>query len=410
MRRYIQRALVLLVVCAVCFVFSGVALANDRPVKMSELSRLVEDQSPQDLLAVLAERGVGFRMSSAAEGRLKKYGFTVDQIELVRRIAAGEKVDLNQTPVKPESDDAVAAADGDAEKDAGKLKVGFTDPDHWHAAEQNRIERAIKDAGLAYKRIELSRVTLYSSDARARKLAPILKKLEGTLIKRFPASIASASSPKSTHIVIVDGESEWRNWVDALLDSYEKDGMKFSFGPDADAKTQLKQGSGFLLPACACAKVGTRSDENVARFATYSLGHLMMARAGGKGQPVGLKTGFGDLAEEIAMGTPSVMIYSYEKRDLKQEGGWKDVVKRQFKEKKITNAASPWGYVTSTMQPEHYAECWSMVSMLSSAPDKFAKAVQAVREDETVMNAAVNEVYGVDNKKLLEAWYKHANR
>ncbi|MEM9346048.1 MAG: hypothetical protein AAGB26_05475 [Planctomycetota bacterium] len=385
---------------------STVDAFNDRPLKMSEIARLVDDQSPQDILEVMAERGVGFRVTSSAESRLKKYGFTEAQVDLIRKIAAGEEVDLDPEPADAGGGD-VAGADA---ADAGELKVGFPDPDHWHNAEQKRIERAMKNAGLGYKRIELTRATLYCNDARARKLVPILKKLEAGLIKRFPQTISNASSPKSAHIIIVDGESEWGNWVDALMDSYEKDGMNFRFGNEENPRNHLKQGNGFLLPACACAKVGTRTDENVARFAAYSLGHLMMARAGGKEQPIGLTTGFGDLAEEMAMKTPSVMIYSYEKRDLKQDGGWKQVVKNLFKDKKINNVTAPWGYTTDTMKAENYAECWSLVSMLSSAPDKFAEAVKIVREQGKPMNVALNEVYGMEDRKLLETWYKYANQ
>lgn len=404
MNRLTRWVLVPCLVLAVMVYLGSRAVAfNDRPVKMSEVARLVDDQPPQDILVVMAERGVGFRITSSAEGRLKKYGFTEDQIDLIRKIAAGEEVDLDAESAEDN------AAVGDV-VDADELKVGFPDPDHWHGAEQKRIERAMKNAGLGYKRIELTRATLYCNDARARKLVPILKKLEADLIKRFPQTISNASAPKSAHIIIVDGESEWGNWVDALMDSYAKDGMNFRFGNEEDPRAHLKRGNGFLLPACANAKVGTRSDENVARFATYSLGHLMMARAGGKDQPKGLTTGFGDLAEEMAMRTPSVMIYSYEERDLKQDGGWKQVVKNLFKEKKINNVTAPWGYTTDTMKPEHYAECWSLVSMLSQAPDKFAEAVKIVREQGKPMNVALNDVYGMEDRRLLETWYKYANQ
>jgi len=373
--------------------------ANDKPVKMSELARLVKDQSPQEVLAVLAERGVDFRVTSTAEARLEKYGFSEDQIALIRKLAAGENIDLSG------GDDAEANEDADP-GEAEDLEVGFPDPEHWHKSEQARIERAIKNAGLGYERMELTRVTLYCNAARAGKLVPLLRNLEAALIKRFPALISSASSPKSAHIVIVDGTSQWSNWVDALMDSYEKDRMKFNFGPEGDARSHLKKTSGFFLPACASAQADLRSDENVARFSTYALGHLMMARAGGKEQPAGLTTGFGDLAEATAMGTPSVMIYSYEKRDLKQEGGWKQVVKNLFEAKKIDNVTAPWGYKTDSMVPENYAECWSMVSTLAEAPDKFAEAVRMVREDKTFMNVAVDEVYGMGEKDLLKAWYK----
>jgi hypothetical protein len=371
---------------------------------MSEVARLIKDQSPQEVLAVMAERGVGFRVSASAEGRLEKYGFTEDEIELIKKIAAGEAVDLDADPA-----DEAGEAQGGA-GNADEFKVGFPDPEHWHISEKKRVERAIKNAGLGYERIELTRATLYCNAKRIGKLKPLLKKLEGELIKRFPASVSNASSPRSSHIVIVDGPSEWSNWVDALIDSYKQDGMNFSFGPEADTKTHLKGTSGFFLPALATAKADLRSDENVARFATYALGHLMMARAGGKKQPAGLTTGFGDLAEAMAMKTPSVMIYSYEKRDLKQEGGWKEVVKKLFEARKIDNATAPWGYTTDSMKPENYAECWSMVSTLAEAPDKFAKAVRMVREDGKSMNVAINDVYEVQDKELLKLWYKWVAR
>jgi len=400
MRHLYRRVWAFYLVLLVSIVCADAAVAaDDRPVKMSEVARLVKDQSPQDILAIMAERGVGFRVTSTAESRLEKYGFTEDQIALIRKMAAGEAVDLN-------GGDAEAEAGEAAEDKEEALKVGFPDPDHWHRAEQARIERAIKNAGLGYNRIELTRVTLYCNAKREGKLVPLLKNLESALIKRFPATISSASSPKSAHIVIVDGTSEWSNWVDALMDSYEKDGMKFSFGPEADARTHLKKTSGFFLPALATAQADMRSDENVSRFSTYALGHLMMARAGGKDQPAGLTTGFGDLAEATAMGTPSVMIYSYEKRDLKQEGGWKGVVKKLFEARKIDNVTAPWGYTTDSMKPENYAECWSLVSTLAEAPGKFAEAVRLVREDNKFMNVAVDEVYGMGEKDLLKAWYK----
>lgn len=402
LRRCVLLPLLLL---SAAFLFSDAAVAvMENPVKMSEVARLLKDQSPQDVLKQMAQRGVDFRVNATAEDRLRKFGFSDEQIELIRKIAAGETIDLEASP-KGAGDEAAGPAAPD------EFKVGFTDPEHWHKAEKVRIERAIKKAGLGYPRIELSRVTLYCSEARARTLVPILKNLESALIKRFPASIANASSPQSAHIVIVDGASEWSNWVNALMDSYEQDGMRFRFGPEEDPREQLIKGTGFILPACAVAYADPRpSEESINRFATYSLGHLMMARAGGKDQPAGLTTGFGDLAEATAMGTPSVMIYSYEKRDLKQEGGWKEVVKQLFEGKKIDNVARPWGYETASMKPENYAECWSLVSTLSSAPDKFAQAVREVREKGTPMPVAVREAFGLDDRKLLEAWYKYVSQ
>ena len=390
------------------------AMADDKPVAMSEVGRLIDqDQTPQDILAVMAERGVGFRVSKTAVKRLEKWGFTEAQIELVRKIAAGEKVDLDSEPGHAEGEgegEGAGEADGAGDaKDA--FGVGYPNPDDFHAAEQKRIERAIKNAGLGYKRIELTRCTIYCSERRVRALVPMLKKLEADLIAKFPDSVSNACSPKSAHIVVVDGVSEWRNWVQSCFDSYEKDGIRYSFGPEADPRPQLIAGGGYMLPyatATHADKLG--NNEAVARNVAYSLGHLMMGQAGGAGQPDGLQTGFGDLAEAMAHGTPSVMVYSYEKRELEGEDAWKRTVAQLFKDKKIKGPAAPWTYETSTMKPEHYAEAWSLVSTLAEAPEKFAEAVGMVRNKEKPMADAVRKSYGMDDRKLMGIWHKWVNR
>lgn len=389
--------------------------ADDKPVAMSEVGRMLDkDQTPQDVVAAMAARGVSFRMSKTAQRRLEKWGFTEAQIELIKKIAAGEKVQLEGKPDEP-APDGDADGDGDADvvgEEDKPFEVGYPNADHWHKAEQARIERAIKAAGLGYKRIELTRCTLYCSDSRARTLVPMLRKLEADLIKRFPESIPNASSPQSAHIVIVDGDSAWRNWVTACFDSYEEDGIRFRFGPEDDPRPQLIAGSGYMLPSLSVTHADKKpSEEAISRFAAFSVGYLMMEKAGGGAkQPDGLKTGFGDLAEAMAHRTPSVMLYSYEERDLGEAESWKGLVAQRFKDKKIKSVTAPWSYDTSDMDIADYAACWSLVSTLAAAPDKFAEAVALVREEDKKMGTAVSEVYKLEDRKLLEAWYRFVSQ
>lgn len=408
----IRRLGILAALLLVCALPTLSLAADDKPLAMSDINRMLEaDQSPQQVVEAMAKRGVGFRMNSTAEKRLEKWGFSEAQIDLVRKIAAGEAVDLSAKPEVPNAADPAGPGPAGANDD-NAFKVGYPSPDNFHSAEQQRIERAIKNAGLNYKRIELSRCTLYTSDARARELVPVLKKLEADLIARFPESIRNASSPKSAHIVIVDHESDWRNWVTACFDSYEADRINFRFSPeDDDPRPGMIRGSGYFLPNCAVVHADKYpSEETVARTAAFAVGYLMMGQAGGPKRPDGLQTGFGDLAEAMAFKTPSVMVTSYGERDLGEAGTWKTTVLQRFKDKKITNPTHPWAYDTQTMSAEHYAEAWSLVSTLAEAPDKFAEAVAMVRDSGKPMGEAVAEVYQLDNRKLLEAWYTYVSR
>jgi len=389
------------------------AAESAKPIKMSEVSSLIKaGVSPEAVLEVMVKRGVSFRVTSTAERRLGKWGFSEAQIGLIRRLAKGERVDLDEVSGPAEDEPPGEGGDDAGPGEPGAFPVGYPNPAGWHAAEQQRIERAVDSAGLGYKRIEFKRFTLYCNERRARALAPMLKKLEHQLIAKFPASIRNASSPKSAHLVIVDGQTQWSNWVDSVFASYKQDGINFSFGPGGDGMLdEVKKGPGFILPDCSVCNANTRSDdESVARYAAYSVGYLMMGEAGGKEQPKGLRTGFGNYAEALAMGSPSVMIYSYEKRDLGKADAWRDLVIQRFENKDIDGVSKPWNYDTADMKIEHYAECWSYVSTLAEAPDQFAAAVGMLRDGEAKMFDAVLKAYEVGDRDLLKAWYRYVKR
>lgn len=386
---------------------TAAAAQADRPMAMSDVSRLLKaGDSTDQALQAMAERGVRFRVTQSAERQLTKFGFTDQQIAAIKRIAAGEDVQLDPKPDAPDQQPADAEANP-----ADAYPIGYPMPAGWHAAEKQRVLRAMEAAGLGYRRIEFTRFTLYCNDRRAAQLVPILRSLEQQLIARFPASISNATSPDSAHIVIVDGTSEWSNWVDALFASYKQDGITFNFGPDANGPDAFRDMPGFMLGSLVSGNATKRiNDESTNRFAAYAVGYLMMGKAGGKEQPDALQSGFGNLTETMAFNDPSVMIYSYVKRDLKQDDAWKTLVAKRFNDRQITSTNQVWGYETASMKPEHYAESWSYVSTLAMAPEKFANAVELIRTQEARATGAFNRTYELEDIKLLEAWYRYATQ
>jgi len=271
------------------------------------------------------------------------------------------------------------------------------------------VVRAVA-ASLGYQRIELSRVTLYCNERRARRLGPMLAELEKKLIATFPKSLVNACDPRSAHIVIVDGATEWNNWVDACFASYAQDGIEYSFGPGGLDKDRLKQGSGYMLPHLAAVNAGKLADDElVGRFAAYDVGHLMMIPAS-NGGPSSLITGFGDFTETLAFGNPTVTVYSYVEREAERANmSWLQIVQQRFKEGKIKSAHHVWNYTTAEMVMHEYAEAWSLVTTLAMAPDKFAAAVRLKQLGKS-MPEAIEEAYGLDERRLLEAWFKFVNQ
>lgn len=401
---------VFVLLALLCFAPGASAQDGEGPLKLSDVNRMIRaDQSPGDVVAAAAERGVAFEFSRSTLRRLEQWGFSEGQVDRLRGIAAGE--DPGEAMPDGEGEDAADAGDED------DYPVGYRETDGTHEAEKARIERAIEAAALGYERIELSRVTLYCERRRARGLVEVLQRTERAVIARFPASIVNAMDPRSAHIVVVDGESEWARWLESYQASYEQDGITFPPTPEGDFKTRMANSSGYTNGNLAAVR-GELFDgqESLNRSVTYHLGHIMMemaARPEGyfkRTEHDGLVTGFGDLIETMAMGSPSVMVYSYTERDLAAEGTWAQMVQKRFADGGITTVTDVWTYSTSSMEPEHYAEAWSMVSLLAEAPDKFADAVLRVQREESTMAAAVRAAYGLEDARLLQGWRQYAGR
>ncbi|MFI4860666.1 MAG: hypothetical protein ACIAXF_08305 [Phycisphaerales bacterium JB063] len=405
---------VLWVVVLLCLLpTAALAQEGDGPLRLSEVNRMIRaDQTPAQVVEAAAARGIDFELSRQTLRRLDQWGFSEAQIEQLQRIAAGEAPGEADMP----ADAGGEAADGDQD---AEFPVGYRDNAGTHEGEKRRIERAIADAALGYERLELGRVTLYCSPQRARELGELLVLTERAVIERFPDSITNAIDPRSAHIVVVDGDSEWARWLAAFQASYAQDGITFPANPEGDFKARMANSPGYTTGILSAVRGDLMENrEALHRSVTYHLGHLMMNRAS---RPDGffesaphdaLVTGFGNLVETMAMGSPSVMVYSYtyEDRGLDGPSAWPDMVRERFREGKIDDVTSVWNFSTDTMQPGHYAEAWSMVSLLCEAEDKFAQAVLQVQRDEGAMAEAVRGAYEIEDARLLAGWRQWAGR
>jgi hypothetical protein len=123
-----------------------------------------------------------------------------------------------------------------------------------------------------------------------------------------------------------------------------------------------------------------------------------------------LSTGFANCCESLLFESPNVMLFSNsyhnEDRDLGNDPrAWLHLVQDRMRTKKATGVRALLGMDTSTMLLPHYAEAWTLAGVLARQPEKFGKLLLALRQEKDALKA-IEQVYGWDEKKLEEQWYK----
>ena len=121
--------------------------------------------------------------------------------------------------------------------------------------------------------------------------------------------------------------------------------------------------------------------------------------------PNALVSGFGDLVEELAMKTPSVMIYSYAPPNWKNQAKmWAKTVQWLKQTKQLLDPPAIFGLQFKAMKPRNYAEAWSFVSYLAREPRTFEAGVLAIRDERAKPLDAFLKEYRVDAKRLVRGW------
>jgi hypothetical protein len=124
-----------------------------------------------------------------------------------------------------------------------------------------------------------------------------------------------------------------------------------------------------------------------------------------------LETGFMNLAETVVFGNPEFMltsaVYAVGTRSL-QYGNqrWELLVKRRMTNRKATPVDELLRMGSSTMSEANYAEGWTLVELLNKQPVKFGKLLMELSPSGSEM-AAIEKVYGWDEKKLTQEWRKY---
>ena len=121
-----------------------------------------------------------------------------------------------------------------------------------------------------------------------------------------------------------------------------------------------------------------------------------------------LQTGFMNDAETAVFGAPAIMfsaiIYGEQTR---YPGGdhqdWGQLVRRRMVDHQATPPGELLQMDTFRMSQPHYAEAWTLVSLLNRQPAKFGKLLLAMRRGVSEAEA-VEKVYGWDEKKLASQW------
>ncbi len=123
-----------------------------------------------------------------------------------------------------------------------------------------------------------------------------------------------------------------------------------------------------------------------------------------------LCTGMANCTESVLAGSPSVMIagnsYGNENRNLGADNRTSiRLVRQRIANGQVTPVAKLLKMDTSQMLQPHYAEAWTLVGMLGQQRAKFAKLVETLRHSGDAL-AAIQEVYGWDEKELTAQWHK----
>lgn len=372
--------------------------SSEPALSLTEIGRMINNKtSPDEIVDLAKTRGMDFKLDKPAEARLKRYKFTEEQIAALKKIESGE---ANGKP----GDKKPAEVDP-------KAKNGMRHSDGFHDMKKEQAERILKTAGLGgYKRYECNNVTLICTSNTSKSFVPFVQTLEKDIAKRFPGILAKGLDKRSAHIFIADTTYDYHNWIKAMWSVYKADRMPFSEGGAQDQMQMMMNAPGFLTGQICSNNFQVRADaEARKRSVSHQVGYMYMSQLSEGKSPASLATGFGNVTEVMAMKSPTVMVNSYQEREIGNvDGAWSAAVKKLVKEGKIKEPGSVFRYDTAQMKPENYAEAWSLTSLLASSPKKLESMIRQMREGKKPLEAIEAE-YTMDEAKLFATWKKFAD-
>ncbi len=405
--RFAKRLLVVAVVVPLLF---SAAIADARPITFLEIRfHKSQGKSHDEIVKIIKDRGLSFKIDATMKGRLGKLGFNDEHFEALKRLEKpgakpedpsprGEKPD-NQKPAKPD------AAKPDAAKpdDAPKLEIGPRF-DAMFGRTENQVERTMKQCGVDLQRNRTKHITLVAAKDTAAKFLPLISKLEGKLARRFPEPIASGVDRRAANIALLKTRPEYEYWVKTLFKVLREDGVMFQQVAEGDIESRMLKSSSFFLRGVYSVCLEEMSDERAGRGVAFAVGFQYMRQLSRYEAPDAIATGFGDLAEVMAFGSPTVMVTSgYTERELAHGiTPWAQIVRELFAARKIASVQNVLAYNTESMEVPEYATAWSLVEALATNPDKLAKLTTELRNSAVAPWENLRQVYGQPDKPLEE--------
>lgn len=400
--RFAKRLLVVAVVAPILF---SAAIADARPITFLEIRfHKSQGKSHDEIVEIIKDRGLSFKIDATMKGRLGKLGFNDKHFEALRSLEkpgakpegpppGGEKPD-NQKPAKPD------AAKPD---DAPKPEIGPRF-DAMFGRTEKQVERTMKQCGVDLQRNRTKHITLVAAKDTAAKFLPLISKLEGKLARRFPEPIASGVDRRAANIALLKTRPEYEYWVKTLFKVLREDGVMFQQVAEGDIESRMLKSSSFFLRGVYSVCLEEMSEERAGRGVAFAVGFQYMRQLSRYEAPDAIATGFGDLAEVMAFGSPTVMVTSgYTERELARGiTPWTQIVRGLFAARKIASVQNVLAYNTESMEVAEYATAWSLVEALATNPDKLAKLTTELRNSAVAPWENLRQVYGQPDKPLEE--------
>ncbi len=365
------------------------------PVAIDEVARMLRRKiAPAKIVEVIRERGMSFEVPPERAAKLKKAGFTGKQIAELQRMAGA----VPALVIDPDAAAAAAAA-------AASATCGPRKPDAFHETAKSRLDRIIKTSGLGVERHPATNVTLVASPKTAKTLFPFVKSVEKKMRRTFPGALREGCDPRSAHIAVLDSQSAYEKWITAMIEVTKQDGITWQGG--ADPKQMALGTASLITPFIDSNDLSRQPGEQIRRAVAYQIGHKTMYQVAEARAPDALVTGFGDAVETLAMGSPSVMVYSYAPPNWKNNANmWAETVRGLARANKLPGPALLLTYSDRTMQPQNYAEAWSFVNLLARKPKQLDAIVRDIRDKRSGALDAIRKHTGLEQEQIELAWRK----
>lgn len=395
-----------------CLLLTGIAPSvtaqDEAPLTIQDITTLRrQKKNHQQIVDIAQERGVAFDMDKAMALRLTRMGFSdvhVEQIKLIREEAMKPK----ESPDAEQGDDAAKPDDGKPNMFVNdNAPFGPRKSDGWHDKQLSMVKEMVAASGLDLKQAPTQSFTIWATKDTAIMHANEVAKLEKILDKTFGGvfKLKECLDKRSASLVLINDDYSYKKFIEAMFDVYQKNGITFDGN---DPKTMALKASAFSTGTLSIVNltkvpIGPRSKTIV----IYQAGSMMMKQLTESKSTDAMDCGFGNVCEVLMYGQPSTTSQSYEMRDVAQGNAWLDEIRKNINEGKLSKPGQVINtHSTVNMEFRQYVECWSLIQLLTSAPDKFEEFVRAVRDGKDPF-ATILELYKVeDEKELMKKWVK----